>query len=111
MSAKAIHPSPLIFSRWPSRFVPAGMNLSIRATSSVRFRFFPSHPTKPPRCCRETFDDGSRGGDFTLWRTYRTSPRSPDAAHNLNFDRVRPHAIVRHGDDHRTGVLRRTERG
>src|SRR6478672_5374495 len=46
MSAKAIHPSPLTFSRWPSRFVPAGMNLSIRAIGSVRFRFFPESSDK-----------------------------------------------------------------
>ena len=43
---------------------------------------------------------GCRRRDLTLWRTYRTSPRSSDAAHNPNFDRGRSHAIVRHGDGH-----------
>jgi hypothetical protein len=60
----------------PSRFVPVGMNLSIRATSSARFRFFPSPRTKPLRCCRETFDDGSESK--LSWRGLHHLAHIPD---------------------------------
>jgi hypothetical protein len=54
------------------------MNLSIRATSSIKFRFFPSPRTKPPRRCRETFDDGSESE--LSWRGLH--PLAPNTGHH-----------------------------
>ena len=52
-------PEPTYILTLAEPICASGDELSIRATSSVRFRFFPSPRTKRPRRCRETFDDGS----------------------------------------------------
>ena len=52
-------PEPTYILTLAEPICASGDEFSIRATSSVTFRFFPSPPTKPPRRCREIFDDGS----------------------------------------------------